>query len=172
MWSTLFRQASRLAQEGYSREEVREILRRAAELQEQARKEARASGSDRVRGDALRVGAMAAGIRPEFLERALQEFHAQRRSHKGERKSHWGKWVGWAIAGLFAVPILLFVLGVVGFTFSVVLTVLLTVGLALGIAGLVLLLVSPFVGLSLLIGLAAALGGLFKGDKWRRFRHR
>lgn len=172
MWSTLFRQASRLAQEGYSREEVREILRRAAELQEQAEKEARASGSDRVRGDALRAGAMAAGIRPEFLERALQEFHAQRRSHKGERKSHWGKWVGWAIAGLFAVPILLFVLGVVGFTFSVVLTVLLTVGLALGIAGLVLLLVSPFVGLSLLIGLAAALGGLFKGDKWRRFRHR
>ncbi|MFA0735415.1 MAG: hypothetical protein OGMRLDGQ_001915 [Candidatus Fervidibacter sp.] len=69
MWGTLFKQASRLAQEGYSREEVKEILKRAAELQAQAESEEQAQQQGQINRDALRAGAMAAGIRPEFLDR-------------------------------------------------------------------------------------------------------
>ncbi|MFN4181060.1 MAG: hypothetical protein ACK4I8_12155, partial [Armatimonadota bacterium] len=73
MWGTLLKQATRLAQEGYSREEVREILKRAAELQAQAEQRQEQVDERQIRRDALRAGAMAAGIKPEFLEQALQE---------------------------------------------------------------------------------------------------
>ncbi len=173
-WGTLFRQAAKLAQEGYSREEVREILRRAAELQAEAEKE----GQDRIRPDALRAGASAAGIRPEFLERALEEFHAQKRSPKhpkAERQNKWGKFWGWAIGGIIALPVLLLVAGTLAFTFSVVITVLIAVGLALGIAGLVLLFLSPVAGVGLLVGLAALVGhliGRFSAHPKRKHRRR
>jgi hypothetical protein len=90
MWGTLFKQASRLAQEGYSREEVKEILSRAAELQAQAEKEGQAQ-QKQINQDALRAGAMAAGIRPEFLEQALQEFHARRQAER-QGQQQGGKW--------------------------------------------------------------------------------
>lgn len=180
MWGTLFKQATRLAQEGYSREEVREILKRAAELQAQAEQKQEEMNRGQIRHDALRAGAMAAGIRPEFLEQALQEFHARKRWQEREGKregSNWGKLAGWIVAGIFGLPIALFVLGVLAFTFGTVISVLLAVGLALGIAGLTLLLVSPFAGFGLLIGFAVALGQLFgrlkgkEGKKRRRGWH-
>jgi SOS response regulatory protein OraA/RecX len=91
MWGTLFKQASRLAQEGYSREEVKEILKRAAELQAQAESEGQTK-QGQINRDALRAGAMAAGIRPEFLEQALQEFHARRQAgRQGQQQRE--KWV-------------------------------------------------------------------------------
>lgn len=177
MWGTLFKQATKLAQEGYSREEVREILRRAAELQDQAERQEQVSGG-KIRHDALRAGAMAAGIRPEFLERALQEFHAEKQSKKQESKRegiNWGKFVGLLIAGIFGLPIAFLVLGVLAFTFGTVLSVLLAVGLALGVAGLILLILSPFAGFGILVGLATIVGhmlGQFKGQKWKRKHYR
>jgi ABC-type nickel/cobalt efflux system permease component RcnA len=181
MWGTLFKQATRLAQEGYSREEVREILKRAAELQAQAERRQEQVGEGQIRRDALRAGAMAAGIKPEFLEQALQEFHAKNREQKRESKreeAKWGKLVGWILAGILGLPIAIFVLGVLAFTFGTVISVLLAVGLALGIAGLALLLVSPFAGFGLLIGLAVALGQFLgrakskHGKRWKRHWHR
>jgi len=182
MFGNLFKQATRLAQEGYSREEVREILKRAAELQAQAEQRQEEASKGQIQHDALRAGAMAAGIRPEFLEQAIQEFHAKRKGQGKEFKregSNWGKWAGWVLAGALGLPIAIFILGVLAFTFGTVISVLLAVGLALGIAGIALLLVSPFVGFGLLIGLAVALGqvfGRFKikhGKGWkRRWRHR
>ncbi len=181
MWGTLFKQATRLAQEGYSREEVREILKRAAELQAQSERRQEQVDEGQIRHDALRAGAMAAGIKPEFLEQALQEFHNKNRAQKRESKREeagWGKLMGWIFAGILGLPILIFVLGVLAFTFGTVISVLLAVGLALGIAGLALLLVSPFAGFGLLIGLAVALGqflGRTKGwhrKRWKRRWHR
>lgn len=181
MWGTLFKQAARLAQEGYTREEVREILKRAAELQAQAEQRQEAMSKDKIRRDALRAGAAAAGIRPEFLEQALQEFHSkkQMREQEGKRKSsNWGKLAGLILAGIFGLPIAIFVLGVLAFTFGTVISVLLAVGLALGIAGLVLLLMSPFAGFGLLVGLAVALGQFFgrlkggHGKRWEQRWHR
>jgi ABC-type nickel/cobalt efflux system permease component RcnA len=177
MWGTLFKQASRLAQEGYSREEVKEILKRAAELQAQAENEEQAQQQGQINRDALRAGAMAAGIRPEFLEQALQEFHARRQAGRQgqQQREKWGKWLGLTLAAIFGLPIALFVLGTLAFTFGVTFFVLLAVGLALGVAGLALLLASPFVGFGLLIGLAAMVGhmlGRMKGQKrrWRKGR--
>jgi ABC-type nickel/cobalt efflux system permease component RcnA len=175
MWGTLFKQASRLAQEGYSREEVKEILSRAAELQAQAEKEGQAQ-QKQINQDALRAGAMAAGIRPEFLEQALQEFHARRQAERqGQQQGgKWGKWVGLTLAGIFGLPIALLVLGTLAFTFGITFSVLLTVGLALGVAVLALLSASPFVGFGLLIGLATMMGhmlGRMKGRRrWRKRR--
>ncbi|MCX7642540.1 MAG: hypothetical protein N2116_01850 [Armatimonadetes bacterium] len=181
MWGTFFKQATRLAQEGYSREEVREILKRAAELQAQAEQRQEGMERERIRHDALRAGAMAAGIRPEFLEQALREFHAQRQRQEQKAKregSNWGKLLGLVLVGIFGLPVAIFVLGVLAFTFGTVISVLLAVGLALGIAGLALLLMSPFAGFGLLVGLAVTLGqffGWFKGRQgkmWRRGWHR
>jgi len=169
MWGTLFKQASRLAQEGYSREEVKEILRRAAELQAQAEKEGQAQ-QKQINRDALRAGAMAAGIRPEFLEQALQEFHARRQAgRQGQQQGgKWGKWVGLTLAGIFGLPIVLFVLGTLVFAFGITFSVLLTVGLALGVAVLALLLASPFVGFGILVGLATMMGHMLSRMKGRR----
>jgi ABC-type nickel/cobalt efflux system permease component RcnA len=170
MWGTLFKQASRLAQEGYSREEVKEILRRAAELQAQAEKEEQAQ-QGQINQDALRAGAMAAGIRSEFLEQALQEFHArQRQKHQSEQQQRksWGKWVGLTLAGIFGLPIALLVLGTLVFAFGITFSVLLTVGLALGVAVLALLLASPFVGFGILVGLATMIGHMLNRMKGRR----
>jgi hypothetical protein len=176
MWGTLFKQASRLAQEGYSREEVKEILKRAAELQAQAESEGQTK-QGQINRDALRAGAMAAGIRPEFLEQALQEFHARRQvGRQGQQQGEkWGKWLGLTLAAIFGLPIALLVLGTLAFAFGITFSVLLTVGLALGIAALALLLASPFVGFGLLIGLAAMVGhmlGRMKRQKrrWRKGR--
>jgi len=176
MWGTLFKQASRLAQEGYSREEVKEILRRAAELQAQAEREGQEQ-REQINRDALRAGAMAAGIRPEFLEQAIQEFHAcQRQKHQDEQQQRkgWGKWLGLTLAGIFGLPIALLVLGTLAFAFGITFSVLLAVGLALGVAALALLLASPFVGFGLLIGLAAMVGhmlGRMQGRRrWRKRR--
>ncbi|MFA0781666.1 MAG: hypothetical protein YYHSYBAR_000057 [Candidatus Fervidibacter sacchari] len=175
MWGTLFKQASRLAQQGYSREEVKEILKRAAELQAQAEGEGQAR-QEQINRDALRAGAMAAGIRPEFLEQALQEFHACRQeSPKGQRQGEkWGKWLGLTLAGIFGLPIALLVLGTLAFAFGLTFSVLLVVGLALGVAALALLLASPFVGFGILVGLAAMVGhmlGRMKGRRrWRKRR--
>jgi hypothetical protein len=175
MWGTLFKQASRLAQEGYSREEVKEILKRAAELQAQAESEGQTQ-QGQINRDALRAGAMAAGIRPEFLEQALQEFHARRQAgHQGQQqREKWGKWLGLTLAAIFGLPIALLVLGTLAFAFGITFSVLLTVGLALGVAALALLLASPFVGFGLLIGLAAMVGhmlGRMKGQRrWRKGR--
>ncbi|MFA0741766.1 MAG: hypothetical protein DFNUSKGM_001883 [Candidatus Fervidibacter sacchari] len=176
MWGTLFKQASRLAQQGYSREEVKEILRRAAELQAQAERKEQVQQQGAINRDALRAGAMAAGIRPEFLEQALQEFHARRQeSPKGQRQGEkWGKWLGLTLAGIFGLPIALLVLGTLAFAFGLTFSVLLVVGLALGVAALALLLASPFVGFGILVGLAAMVGhmlGRMKGQRrWRRRR--
>jgi len=181
MWGTLFRQATRLAQEGYSRDEVREILKRAAELQAQAEQVEERKVEGEIQQDALRAGAMAAGIRPEFLEQALQEFHAKKRvqGQRGKQEgANWGKLAGLIFAGLLGLPIALFVLGVLAFTFGTVVSVLLAVGLALGVAGLFLLLLSPFAGFGLLIGLGFALGRVLKqfqgkhGKRWKRRMHR
>jgi ABC-type nickel/cobalt efflux system permease component RcnA len=175
MWGTLFKQASRLAQEGYSREEVKEILKRAAELQAQAESEGQTQ-QGQINRDALRAGAMAAGIRPEFLEQALQEFHARRQAGRQgqQQREKWGKWLGLTFAGIFGLPIALLVLGTLAFAFGITFSVLLTVGLALGVAALALLLASPFVGFGLLIGLAAMVGhmlGRMKGQRrWRKGR--
>jgi hypothetical protein len=175
MWGTLFKQASRLAQEGYSREEVKEILKRAAELQAQAESEGQTK-QGQINRDALRAGAMAAGIRPEFLEQALQEFHARRQAGRQgqQQREKWGKWLGLTLAAIFGLPIALLVLGTLAFAFGITFSVLLTVGLALGIAALALLLASPFVGFGLLIGLAAMVGhmlGRMKGQRrWRKGR--
>jgi uncharacterized membrane protein len=176
MWGTLFKQASRLAQEGYSREEVKEILKRAAELQAQAEREGQTQ-QGQINRDALRAGAMAAGIRPEFLEQALQEFHArqkQKQQGRATAKKGWGKWLGLTLAAIFGLPIALLVLGTLAFAFGITFSVLLTVGLALGVAALALLLASPFVGFGLLIGLAAMVGhmlGRMKGQRrWRKGR--
>lgn len=179
MWGNLFKQATRLAQEGYSREEVREILKRAAELQAQS--EQRQEEKGKIRHDALRAGAIAAGIRPEFLEQALQEFHAKKRLQKQERVhkgSNWGKLMTWILAGIFGLPIAIFLLGILAFTFGTIVSVLLAIGLALGVVGLFLLLFSPFAGFGLLIGLAVALGqflGRIKSGhskEWKRKRNR
>ncbi len=175
MWGTLFKQASRLAQEGYSREEVKEILRRAAELQAQAEREGQKQ-KEQINRDALRAGAMAAGIRPEFLEQALQEFHTRRQAgRQGQQKGKGRvKWLGLTLAGIFGLPVALLVLGTLIFAFGITFSVLLTVGLALGVAALALLLASPFVGFGLLIGLAAMAGhmlGWMKGRRrWRKGR--
>ncbi len=180
MWGTLFKQATRLAQEGYSREEVREILKRAAELQAQAERRQEQVDEGQIRRDALRAGARAAGIKPEFLEQALQELHAKNRAQKRESKrkeANWGKLLVWIFAGILGLPIVIFVLGVLAFTFGTVISVLLAVGLALGIAGIALLLVSPFAGFGLLIGLAVALGQFlgrtkgWRGKRWKRRWH-
>lgn len=174
MWGTLFKQATRLAQEGYSREEVREILKRAAELQAQAERKREQVSEGQIHHDALHAGAIAAGIKPEFLEQALREFHARSRAQKRESKreeARWSKLLGWILAGVLGLPVAIFVLGVLAFTFGTVISVLLAVGLALGIAGLALLLVSPFAGFGLLIGLAVALGqflGRAKGKHGKR----
>jgi small-conductance mechanosensitive channel len=145
LWQT----ARRLAQEAFSPEEIREILRRAAELQQEME-----ATEPRISQDALRAGARAAGI-SEIAEFLAKRQPKQRRS--------WGKWLGGAIAALFALPILIFVLGVVGFTFGITLTVLASVGLALLAAGLALLLAMPFAGFGILIGVLAGLMKLFKG---------
>ena len=177
MWGNLFKQASRLAQQGYSREEVKEILRRAAELQAQAEREEQVRQQGAINRDALRAGAMAAGIRPEFLEQALQEFHArqrQKRQNEQQQRKGWGKWLGLTLAGIFGLPIALLVLGTLVFAFGITLSVLLAVGLALGVAGLALLLASPFVGFGLIVGLAAMVGhmlGRMKGQRRWRKRH-
>ncbi len=167
-WGSLFRQASRLAQEGYSRDEVREILRRAAELQAQAEKEQQ----ERIRHDALRAGASAAGIRPEFLERALQEFKARRQPVERPKKPfQWNKMAKWMVLGILALPVLILVAGTLSFALSLVVTVLVAVGFALGIAGLVLLLLSPVAGIGLLIGLASFFGYfLGRGNPFRKGR--
>ena len=176
MWGTLFKQASRLAQEGYSREEVKEILKRAAELQAQAESEGQTK-QGQINRDALRAGAMAAGIRPEFLEQALQEFHARRQAGRQgqQQREKWGKWLGLTLVAIFGLPIALLVLGTLAFAFGITFSVLLAVGLALGVAALALLLASPFVGFGLLIGLAAMVGhmlGRMKRQKrrWRKGR--
>ena len=175
MWGTLFKQASRLAQQGYSREEVKEILRRAAELQAQAEREGQEQ-REQINRDALRAGALAAGIRPEFLEQAIQEFHArQRQKHQGEQQRKvWGKWLGLTLAGIFGLPIALLVLGTLAFAFGIAFSVLLAVGLALGVAALALLLASPFVGFGILVGLAVMVGhmlGRMKGrSRWQKRR--
>jgi hypothetical protein len=175
MWGTLFKQASRLAQEGYSRDEVKEILKRAAELQAQAESKGQTQ-QGQINRDALRAGAMAAGIRPEFLEQALQEFHARRQAGRQgqQQREKWGKWLGLTLAAIFGLPIALLVLGTLAFAFGITFSVLLTVGLALGVAALALLLASPFVGFGLLIGLAAMVGhmlGRMKGQRrWRKGR--
>jgi len=176
MWGTLFKQASRLAQEGYSREEVKEILKRAAELQARAESEGQTQ-QGQINRDALRAGAMAAGIRPEFLEQALQEFHARRQAGRQgqQQREKWGKWLGLTLAAIFGLPIALLVLGTLAFAFGITFSVLLAVGLALGVAALALLLASPFVGFGLLIGLAAMVGhmlGRMKRQKrrWRKGR--
>ena len=177
MWGTLFKQASRLAQEGYSREEVKEILKRAAELQAQAESEGQTK-QGQINRDALRAGAMAAGIRLEFLEQALQEFHArqkQKQQSEQQQSKSWGKWLGLTLVAIFGLPIALLVLGTLAFAFGITFSVLLTVGLALGVAALALLLASPFVGFGLLIGLAAMVGhmlGRMKGQRrrWRKGR--
>lgn len=150
-WQT----ARRLAQEEFSPEEVREILRRAAELQQE-----RDITQTRLSRDALEAGARAAGISEAALEHAIAEFRAKRQP---KQRRSWGKWLGGAIAALFALPILIFVLGVVGFTFGVTLTVLASVGLALLVAGLALLLAMPFAGFGILVGVLAGLMKLFKG---------
>lgn len=181
MWGTLFKQTTKLAQEGYSREEVREILKRAAELQAQAERKQERASKEQIRHDALRAGAIAAGIRPEFLEQALREFQAKRGEQKQlskQERSNWGKLAAWILVAIFGLPIAIFVLGVLALTFGTVISVLLAVGLALGIAGLVLLLISPFAGFGLIVGLAVALGQLFghlkvkQSKKWKRRRHR
>ena len=173
MWGTLFKQASRLAQEGYSREEVKEILKRAAELQAQAESEGQTK-QGQINRDALRAGAMAAGIRPEFLEQALQEFHARRQAgRQGQQQGEkWGKWLGLTLAAIFGLPIALLVLGTLAFAFGITFSVLLTVSLALGVAALALLLASPFVGFGLLIGLAAMVGHMLGRMKRQRRRWR
>ncbi|GEM_PF-614579 len=178
MWGNLFKQATRLAQEGYSRDEVREILKRAAELQAQAEQNQEGKGEGQIHGDALRAGAMAAGIRPEFLEQSLQEFHAKKQAQKREGKekgSNWEKFLGWVLVGILGLPIAIFVLGVLAFTFGTVISVLLAIGIALGIAGLTLLFVSPFAGFGLVVGLAVALAhllGQFKGRRSKRWKRK
>ncbi|MCS7264484.1 MAG: hypothetical protein NZ805_06595 [Armatimonadetes bacterium] len=182
MWGTLFKQATKLAQEGYSRDQVREILKRAAELQAQEEQRRELETKGRIRHDALRAGAMAAGIRPEYLEQALKEFHAQKQEQKRDSRpkgSNWSKLAVWILAGIFGLPIAMLLLGILAFTFGTVISVLLAVGLALGIAGLVLLLISPLAGLGLLVGIAVTLSqilGRFKGEsgkklkrKWKRW---
>lgn len=164
MWGNLFKQATKLAQEGYNREEVREILKRAAELQAQAERRQEEADKSKIRHDALRAGAIAAGIRPEFLEQALREFQSKRQEQKREniRKSPNRSKLGlWILAGILGLPIAFLLLGILTFTFGTIISVLLAVGLALGIALLVLLLISPLVGFGLLIGLAVAIGQVF-----------
>jgi ABC-type nickel/cobalt efflux system permease component RcnA len=177
MLGGLFKQATRLAREGYSRKEVQEILKRAAELQAQSEQKQEEASKGKIQHDALRAGAMAAGIRPEFLEQAIQEFRAKRlkEGKEGRREStNWGKWAGWTLAGIFGIPVAIFVLVVLAFAFGTVISVFLVVGLALGIAGLALLLMSPFAGFGLLVGLAVALGKVFgrlkirRGKRWKR----
>jgi ABC-type nickel/cobalt efflux system permease component RcnA len=151
LWQT----ARRLAQEEFSPDEIREILKRAAELQQEME-----TTEPRISRDALAAGARAAGISETALERAITEFLAKRQP---KQRRSWGKWLGGAIAALFALPILIFVLGVVSFTFGITLTVLASVGLALLAAGLALLLAMPFAGFGILIGVLAGLMKLFKG---------
>ncbi len=150
-WQT----ARRLAQEEFSPDEIREILRRAAELQQEME-----ATEPRISRDALSAGARAAGISEAALERAIAEFRAKRQPN--QRRS-WGKGLGWVLAGLFTLPIWIFVLGVVAFTFGITLTVLTSVGLALLAAGLALLLAMPFAGFGILVGMLAGLMKLFKG---------
>jgi small-conductance mechanosensitive channel len=114
----------------------------------------------RISWDALAAGARAAGISEAALERAIAEFRAKRQPN--QRRS-WGKGLGWVLAGLFTLPIWIFVLGVVAFTFGITLTVLTSVGLALLAAGLALLLAMPFAGFGILVGMLAGLMKLFKG---------
>lgn len=86
MWNAL-KQKRRLAKEGFTNEEIRAILRRAAELQSQAE-----SLSERIDFEALEVSAIAAGIHPEFLEKAIRELKAQRQfqaAQQRERQSAW-----------------------------------------------------------------------------------
>lgn len=181
MWGTLFKQANRLAQEGYNRKEVQEILRRAAELQAQAeQKEQQAEQKEQakqsqIHRDALIAGAMAAGIQPEFLKQALKEFHSRQQVRPQEKqRRNWGKLAIWILAGIFGLPIALFALGTAAVALGITFSVLLVVGLALGVAGLVMLLMSPVVGVGFLVGLAAVIGhmiGRVRGQgRWRKQR--
>lgn len=182
MWGTLFKQASRLAQEGYSREEVQEILKRATELQAQAESQQEQKGQGLISKGALRAGAIAAGIRPEFLERALQEFHERREKQskgKHSKGKNWGRLASLLLVGIFVLPVALLVFGTLAFAFGVTLSALLTVGAALLIAGFIILFaMSPLLGVGFLIGLATVMGHMLaqfqkRGSKrkrrWRRW---
>ncbi|GBC97764.1 hypothetical protein HRbin17_00255 [bacterium HR17] len=141
-------------QDEFAPEEVREILRRAAELQQEMD-----ADEPRVPRTALEAGAQAAGISLKALQRAIDEFRARRRP---QRRWSWGKVLGVVVAALVAAPVVLFTLGVVGFTFSVVMTVFAAVGLALLVAAVALVLAMPFAGIGLLVGLLAAVKHWFK----------
>ncbi len=151
MWNAL-KQARRLAQEGFTRDEMKQILHRAAELQSQAQRQAR---DQRFQREALEAGATAAGIRRDFLEQAVEEFKAKHRPKTKRKPEGWGlgKIALALLMGLFAAPIAIFVLGVVGFSLGITLTVLVGVGLALAVAGFALLLTMPFIGIGLIAGL-------------------
>lgn len=168
MWSA-FRQARRLAQEGFTHDEIKEILQRAAELQSQAERKAH---DERIQREALKAGAKAAGIREDFLEQAIEEFKAKRQTKRKIKGWGLGKIALAFMIGLFALPIALFTLGVIWFSLSVTLTVLLAVGLALAAAGFALLLTMPFVGVGMIAGLLAALNRFAKRlsnpHTWRR----
>jgi LemA protein len=69
-----------LSQEGFTRDEVEEISRRAAELQSKAD-----LLNDRVSQDILEDSAEEAGIRREFIEQAIQQLKAERKKQADRR---------------------------------------------------------------------------------------
>ncbi len=72
----------RLAQEGFSDDEVDAILERAADLQHQAEQE-----RQELSQEALKVGAEAVGIREEFVEQAVRELKAERERKASRRRT-------------------------------------------------------------------------------------
>jgi len=119
-------------------------------------------GSDRTSHLAGRLGS--GRSRRRHLGSRLRARRAEFRTKRqpNQRRS-WGKGLGWVLAGLFTLPIWIFVLGVVGFTFGITLKVLTSVGLALLAAGLGLLLSMSFAWFGILVGVLAGLMKLFKG---------
>ncbi|MGQ9462979.1 MAG: hypothetical protein ACUVTP_08255 [Candidatus Fervidibacter sp.] len=177
MWGTLFKQASRLAQEGYSRKEVQEILKRAAELQAQSELREERKKQDQINRDALRAGALAAGIQPKFLEQALREFHERKGQQVQGRSSvgkNWGKLAVLVPALIFALPIAFFVFATLAFAFGLTFSALLIAGVALATVGLALFAVSSFFGIGMIIGLAVVVGSIFDRHRkrWKKGKRR
>jgi LemA protein len=88
----------RLSQEGFTRNEVEEISRRAAELQSKAD-----LLDDRVSQDVLEDSAEEAGIRREFIEQAIQQLKAERKE-QAARKAAWQR--NLTIAGIIVAAFL------------------------------------------------------------------
>lgn len=177
MWGTLFKQASRLVQEGYSRKEVQEILNRAAELQAQSELREERKRQDQINRDALRAGALAAGIHPKFLEQALREFHerkGQRVQDRSSKGKNWGKLAVLIPALIFALPIAFFVFATLAFAFGLTFSALLIAVAVLVTVGLALFAASSVFGVGMIIGLAVVVGHILgrHQKRWKKRKQR